>query len=205
MPKGPLIPLRDFERIHKTIYSVISNEQGDPLKSCFFFSMFAAAIMRRHYKIDAKVTAGIAAYRLGMDDKHTLMFAEEVDGYLECTDNGFHAWVEADDWVIDFMAPLFPKITPCAAKMFQKKRNQTASTPDGLSVPGDFFVLGNQTMTDSLFDHFDSKPAYADLLEIAKRWYKRPPKKMAGEVGIENGKGKIDMVKLQGARLVGAW
>ncbi|WP_421722143.1 DUF2026 family protein [Alloalcanivorax xenomutans] len=197
--------MRDYERIHMTICSVVRNEQEDPLKSCFFFSMSAAAILRRHYKVDAKVTAGIAAYRLGVEDRHTLIFAEAVDGYLECTDNGFHAWVEADDWVIDFMAPLFPKITPCAAKMFQKKREQAASTPDSLSVPGDFFVSGNQAMTESLFDHFISKPAYADLLQIAERWYKRPPKKMAGAVGIGDGKGKVDMVRLQGARLVGAW
>jgi len=202
---GPLIPLRDYERIHMTIYSVISNEEGNPLKSCFLFSMFAAAILRRYYKVDAKVTAGIAAYRVGVQDKHTLMFAEAVDGRLECTDTGFHAWVEAGDWVMDFMAPLFPMLIPCTAKMFQKKMKQAAPTPDGLSVPGDFFVSGDQAMTDSLFDHFISKPAYADLLKIAENWYKRPPRKMRDTVGIGDGKGKVDMVKFHGTRVSGAW
>lgn len=205
MPKGPLIPLRDYERIHMAIYSVISNEEGDPLKSCFFFSMFAAGILRRYYKVDAKVTAGIAAYRLGVQDKNTLMFAEAVDGHLECTGDGFHAWVEAGDWVIDFMAPLFPKLIPCTAKMFQKKAEQAAPTPDALSVPGDFFVSGNQAMTDSLFEHFISRPAYADLLQITENWYKRPPKKMPETVGIGDGRGRVDMVKLHGTRVIGAW
>ena len=200
-----LIPLMDFERIHMTIYSILNNENGDLLKSCFFFSMFGAAILRRHYKINATVNAGIAGYQIGNGDKNILMFAEPAGNELRCTANGFHAWIEADGWLLDLMSPLFPKIIPGQPKMLQKKLSDMAAEPDKLNSIGDFFLYGSQERTNELFEHFTSKPAHADLLHIAENWYRRPPKKMFKTISISDGKGNINAIPLSGTRLVGVW
>lgn len=200
-----LIPLQDFERIHRTIYSVLNNEKGDLLKSCFFFSMFGAAILRRHYKINATVTAGIAGYRIGSGDKNVLMFAEAVGNELRCTENGFHAWVEAEGWLLDFMSPMFPKSIPGPSKMLQKKLSDMVDGPDALTLQGEYFLSGSQERTDELSEYFTSKPAYADLLHIAEEWYRRPPKKMSRTISIGDGKGNVNAIPLTGNRLVGAW
>lgn len=188
-----------------TIYSVLNNEEANLLKSCFYFSMFAAAILRRHYKLEATVTAGIAGYRIGEGEQNVLMFAELVGNELQCTDNGFHAWVEVDGWLLDFMAPLFPQIMPGQAKMLQKKLSDSAEDLEALEKPGDFFLSPDAQRTNELFEHFLSKPAHSDLLQIAEQWYRRPPKKMQKAISIGDGRGAVNTVSLTGTRLSGAW
>lgn len=188
-----------------TIYSVLSSEQANVLKSCFFFSMFAAAILRRHYKIEAAAVAGIAGYRIGSGEKNVLMFAEAVGNELHCTENGFHAWVQAEGWLIDFIAPMFPRIVPGSPKMLQKRLSDVSPSPDALISPGDFFVEANPGRTNDLFEHFLSKPAHADLLDIAEQWYRRPPKKMQKTIQVSDGKGAVKPVPFIGTQVVGAW
>lgn len=207
-----LIPLKDYERISKIIYSILKNEDADMEKSCLYYSFFGAHILKEHYKLDAKVRAGIAGYRLGNGEKNLLMFAEVVGGKLTCSENGFHCWVEVEGWLIDFMAPIFPNVMlsagydeSCAPKMMQKKLGQMVESPDALSSSGEFFLSSHQDMMEELFEHFVSKSANTDLIEICSRWYKKPPKKMMKEISISDGKGRISNVQLKGRSVVGVW
>lgn len=64
------------------------------LRSRFFLSLCAVSILRKYYKVDAMVVAGMTAYRLGVEGNQVLIFSEKVDGYLKCTGNGVYALVE---------------------------------------------------------------------------------------------------------------
>ena len=121
------IPLEDYSRIFRTIYSVLLSENARIHNSCIWFSLIGAAILDEHYKLNPKVFMGIAAYMVDDSTKSVLTFAEENGERLRCTETGFHSWIMANDVIIDFTSPLFPTMikTPdgkslCEPKMFQK-------------------------------------------------------------------------------------
>ncbi len=158
-----LIPLKDYERIYKTIYSVLMSEKADITKCCLHFSLFGTFILKSHYKLDAKSVVGIAGHRVGNDIKNVLMFAEVIETRLACTENGFHSWIEVDGWLIDFMAPLFPKLMiaggcqePCEAKMMQKRLDRKVNSPNVLKSLGDFYIGPSTKYTRELTEHFYS-------------------------------------------------
>jgi hypothetical protein len=200
-----LIPFADFGRIHQTIYSIVKSEGADPLHSCFFFSMVGASILRQHYRIDASVSAGIAAYRLGGAKGQVLTFAEEIGEELHCTGNGFHAWVEAKGWLLDFMSPLFAQITDVPAKMLQKELSTGADTFGALVAPGDFLLDRDSEMEQSLLERFSSTRGNLDLLQIATDWYRRPPKRIKKTLEIFDQDGAVKKVRLTGVRPSGVW
>jgi hypothetical protein len=72
------IKLKDYERIYKTINTIIINENADPTVACTFFSFYGAHILREHYKMDAQPVAGLCLYHLGGNDD-ILTFGELVD------------------------------------------------------------------------------------------------------------------------------
>ena len=207
-----LIPLKDYERIHKTIYSILKNEDANMVRSCLYYSLFGAHILKEHYKIEPKVHAGIAGYCANAGEKGTLMFAEVSGGNLSCSKNGFHCWVEAEGWLIDFMAPIFPEIMKasgneqlCKPLMLQKELGLAVSNPGELVNTGDFYVSSNPNLMNELFNNFVSKPANTDLIEICSRWYKKPPKKMLKKIPISDGKGNMGAVSLGGKSVIGVW
>jgi hypothetical protein len=200
-----LIPLKDYERIHKTIYSILINEDAQTHHSCIYYSLFGAYILNEHYNIDPKVHAGIAGYRLVSGDQGTLLFAEINGSYLSCSDNGFHCWIEAEGWLIDFMAPSFPAMMKEAGNnntfkpfMFQKEINLASETPDEMSDIEDFFISSYPEFMNDIFNNFISKPLNTDLIEICSQWYKKPPKKMVKNLPISDGKGNISTISLVG-------
>ena len=208
----PLIPLRDYERIYKTIYSVLMSENADREHAALYFSLFGAGILIEHYKLDACPRAGIAGYGVGNDENNVLMFAEPDGDRLTCTKNGFHCWIEVSGWLIDFMAPVFPHVmrkrgheTPCKPMMMQKKLDDMVESYDSLKRPGDFRLSVSPGKMENLFEHFESKPVNADLMEISTDWYRRPPGDMNEQISMSDGRGNIIKVPYIGESLVGSW
>lgn len=205
-----LIQLKDFQRIHKTIYSILVNEGAEVTAACLYFSVFGACILSKHYGLEAVPVAGVAVYNLGPETK-PLLFAEAVDGSFQSSRNAFHCWIEVDDWVVDFMSPLFGTMlrsrgvdVGIEAKMMQKRFNEMSSL-DQLSKAGDFCLSGDEALTRILIRELSDKPANADLMNICADWYKRPPKKMRTSIAVGDGKGRVNEVKLSGVSVVGAW
>lgn len=209
---GPLVPLEDYCRIFRTIYSVLANEDAKIHHSCIWFSLIGAAILHKHYKLNAKVFMGIAAYMVDASSQSVLTFAEKDGARLVSSEGGFHSWIMADDILIDFTSPLFPTMikTPdgkplCQSKMFQRNIGTMASSPRELAVTGDFFMSANSKLTNDLIDDFIAVPLNMDLLNICSSWYRRPPSEMPPMIGITDGRGAINNLHLQRFEVRGAW
>jgi len=207
-----LIPMRDYGRIHKTIYSILESEDGNTEASCFYFCLFGASILRAHYRLNAKVVAGIAAYKLDSSSGDLLVFAENQSGQVVCSENGFHCWLEVDGWLIDFMGPLFHQMmlsrgceSSCEPWMMQKRLRSMSESIESMDKQGDFYLRSSRKQLESLERYAMSKRAYADLAEIAVGWYKRPPKKMMKSIPVADARGDVKNVSLQGKSLLGAW
>ncbi|MCS6120238.1 DUF2026 domain-containing protein [Shewanella baltica] len=206
-----LITLPDYQRIYSIAHAVLKSENSDTNKSCLFYNYCGAYILNNHYKINAKVHSGFAAYHLGVEK--ILGFGSIDDGKLKSSEYEFHSWVEADDWLIDFMAPEFPNImlyngccSPIPRKMMQSRLANMADGPDELKESGDFLVIPDMELTKSLAGHLESRPAFVDLVDICNQWFNKKPNKMHKSISISNGKGQLNQVSLSGIKpIVGRW
>jgi hypothetical protein len=203
---------RDYKRIFSTIYSILLSEDAKINNSCIYFSIIGSLILQTHYKINAKVYMGIAAYMLQETEELVLAFAENKDENIFCSENGFHSWIVANDCVIDFTAPLFPKMIKernriflCESKMFQKHLNLMCCSADKLKVNGDFFIRNDHEFTEEMIDHYTSYPVNIDLANICCEWYRRPPLNMKKAISISNAAGKIKKVPLKSFQITGHW
>jgi len=202
------IKMKDYERIYKTINTIIVNENADPTIACTFFSFYGAQLLSKHYKIEAQPVAGSCLYHLG-GDNNILTFGKFEDDFLVSDVDAFHCWVIADGWLIDFMAPAFPKLlngsAHCQPKMMQKPLSSMASSVSEMTSAGDFYFEVNPQLTNERVRYLSSSPAYSDLAEICSRWYRKPPKKMQKQIQIGDNHGNLNAVSLVGQKVVGAW
>lgn len=213
--KAPAIlplPLHDYSLASRTIYSLLASEQGEHYKACLFYSIIGAVILKKHYGINACPMVGAALYRIGAERLEVLALAVQSQGMIGSSEDGFHSWVEADGWVLDFMAPLFPEILLetgrsglCPRRAFQKRLTDGKSSLDDLQSAGDFIHLPNIDLTQRLLREFYSKRAYVDLLHIATDWFRRPPERMPGALEIGNGRGEVKSAPLLDLKLSGSW
>jgi len=212
MLKDLLIPQEDYNRIFNTIYSLLLSEDADIHHSCIPFSVVGSVILDKHYNIKAKVYMGMAAYMIDGINKNVLAFAEKVDGRHICSKNAFHSWIESDDFVIDFTAPLFTNMVSdnteqclCTPMMFQKMKTSMVNSPSQLEETGDFFLNCNDELTNELMDTFVEDPYNIDLVNVCCSWYKKPPLEMLKIIPISDGLGSIKNTQLQPLRVCGSW
>lgn len=205
-----ILKLKDYERIYKTINSIILDEKADPTVACTFFGVYGSYILSKHYKIDARPVAGVCLYNLG--NSNVLTFGKTESDIIVSNTDGFHCWVLAEGWHIDFMAPAFPDLLKntgrnftCKSKMMQKKLAQMASSAGDISTEGDYYFEINPELTNERIQYATSKIAYHDLAEICVQWYKKPPKQMLKAIQIGDGKGNSNTVPLKGKSVIGAW
>lgn len=206
-----LIPLPDFERIFRTIHGVLLNEKVDLARACLFFGIIGATILRIHYKLEAVVVVGFAAYKID-EGNDLLVLGTQKEGFLASESNGFHCWVQCDNWLLDFTSPLFQEMftscgfqKTCERKMFQKQELEMSNSLSELRNPGHFLYGGNQDLTNHLVDGFFSRLAYTDILKICLDWYKPTPKKMQEVIGVGSSKGHVQQTRLSPLQLSGAW
>lgn len=207
-----LIPHDDYCRIFRTIYSVLHSENAEIPHRCIWFSLIGATILHKHYNLNAKVFMGIAAYMVDDVSLSVLTFAEKDGQRLVSTEAGFHSWIEADGFVLDFMSPLFPTLmqTPdrkalCKSQMFQREIETMAKSPRELAATGDFFLCPNAKLTNDLVDDFISIPSNMDTLNNCSSWYRRPPSEMPQTIDVSNERGGIDKIHLQHFEISGEW
>lgn len=208
-----LLPQEDYLRITRTIHSVLASEKSDLNSACLFYATAGVSILRRHYSLRAGVFAGAAFYRVGSSANDVLAFAvQSPQGGLTSSRHGFHAWIEVESHVVDFMAPFFPEVveaagssTSCERRMLQKAVLDAKQSLQDLTHPGDFLYLPNDGLRNALLQSFLSPPAIPDLIEIATNWYRRPPEPMPGSIEVGNQQGSAKSVPLRNLEITGSW
>lgn len=203
-----LIKLRDYERIFQIISAVIDSEDGDPAHACIQFSLFGANILKDHFRLEAKVRCGLAAYHLGEDDQ-VLCFGEQSAEGLAGTEEGFHCWVEVDGWLLDFMAPKFGDLMKteftARPKMFQKKHSEMILHPNDMAHAGDFFLRHDQELADHILTPICEHLGMQDLAGLCSQWFKKTPKTIPMSAATVDQKGKTRPVKLSSVSIKSNW
>lgn len=206
--KNLLIPLKDYERVYRSIHSIIQAEGGATAHACLYFSFMGAEILRKHYKIDAMVNGGAAVIHTGNSKKQTA-FGRIKDGYFLSDRDAFHIWIEADGWMIDFMAPNFPSLPEAdnsmPSYMLQKQLKNVVVNFDGLIEQGDVYLQPNHDLLKELGNYFLSHAMNKDLMNVVCKWYRRPPKKMQKTFELLDQNGVKNKVNYLGKSVVGAW
>ncbi|PXW82707.1 uncharacterized protein DUF2026 [Ruegeria sp. P4] len=203
-----LIKLKDYERIFQVISAVVESEDGDPSYACIYYSVFGANILVDHFGVDAKVRCGLATYHLG-DDHEVLCFGKVTHAGITSTGEGFHCWVEAGEWLLDFMAPNFGTLKKTAftarPKMFQKRFSEMAGHPNEMSHAGQFFLQHNPELSETLLMPFVEQLGNQDLASLCSQWFKKTPKKIQTSVATADQNGKIRPVALKAVSLRSKW
>ena len=106
MKKRPLLALPDYQRIYQVIYSVLeASEVARTHRACILFTIAGTLILREHYKLPATISAGFMGMMVDAKSSTVAMYGRMGDG-PESDGQAFHAWVECQGWLIDFMAPI---------------------------------------------------------------------------------------------------
>lgn len=197
--------------------AVVTSIGKDSNKDCLFFCVTGAAILKHFYGKDARVLVGSAYYLLDDATSSVLAITKFDDGQLskgiiESDHDGYHAWLECDGQIIDFQAPVFPEALNSAGipvriprKMFQKPRARMSLGHDLHDCVGDFYVVPNLALTNSILPRILSHQTSLDLMNICIKWYVKPPKPILREFSMRDDTGKVVHMTLSDIDLVGAW
>lgn len=217
-PPQPLT-LYQYARIYKVIQGLSARFTKNVGRECVLFSVLGAALMHKHYRKDAKVICGLGAVIVHEAELPFLLhwFEKDDQGRCVATRETFHAWVECDGWVIDFMAPNYhealqtsPSFTSLGVptiprKMFQKRVEQVEGDLEGLTRVGQAVFYGDQEVTTAVIDKAFEKPQMDDVIGIAFAWHRPLPSSMETSMTITDDLGKLSTLQLARRELVGAW
>lgn len=225
-PNKSPISIEDFARIHGVIRGVLAGigvDVSDLTKSCVFFALAGAYLLRQKHGLDASPAAGAAflAISEGKSGLDILTYAKrDADSGVWCSDrDAFHAWVQIagrDDqsWLIDFTSPLYadairthrPTARP-AFKAFMRSSLEMLH-PDRFSdeaVVGDFFMEESKAHTAYLLQRAGRDRQAGDLIDIASGWYARSPSKIEEYLLIGSNDGRRQELRFKQPRLSGLW
>lgn len=205
------IPLPDYERVFRVIYSVIDDHANTP-HACIFFAIVGAAILEIKYKITATPVAGAAAFAVDGKSGIVSVFGEILDDEFVSTKDSFHCWVQSRGVAIDFMAPLFRESLKTYGhniavprRMFQKPLHEMAPSIRELNGEGAFFLQPNPELTQELFTSFSRRLMNTDFANVCLAWYARPPKPLPTNMGMRDNEGNSYFLRPKGPALEGVW
>lgn len=208
----PLLPLADYQRIFRVIHSVLDSVDANIPAASFFFSVTAAQILKKFYKLNAFPVAGAAFYLISQDDSAALSFGVLDGERVESNSDAFHCWVQCNDVAVDFMAPVFQELLAAAGHglpvqryMFQKPLTRMSAAADGLQLPGDFRLEPNLALTRDLLQQFMQKTALSNLSQVCVDWYRKPPKELETDLVMQAAEGPGTSIKLSRLQITGAW
>ena len=186
-----LITLADYRRIYSTVHSLLIADSVNSHEASMLFSVYGAQILKRHYGIAAQPVVGSAAYHLGLQAK-ILAFGEYQSGHLKSNDSQHHWWVEADGWMIDFMAPLFPVLVKRSGKeaqiepwMMQKPMAKAQKTLAAVQNQGDFLLVKNDSLASQKMSQMVTEKAHIQRGKLAVDWFVKAPKKMPSPLNVK--------------------
>ncbi|GAB3542899.1 DUF2026 domain-containing protein [Noviherbaspirillum agri] len=207
----PPLPLADYQRIFRVLKTVLDSADAAPAHPDVFFSMAGAFLVQQLYKKRCQPVAGAAFFRVDDDAGTVLSFADKDHEDLS-SDRGFHCWILCEDYIIDFMAPLFRESLQamglsgsCSRKMFQKPRSAMSDSPLLMRNPGDFHMLPNVDLTSRVLSEFFANERNNDLVQTCAHWYRKPPKDIPRQATMTGNDGAVSHLTLSSLSLVGAW
>jgi Protein of unknown function (DUF2026) len=205
-----LLPLPDYQRIYQVIYSVLeASEIAITHRACIFFASVGTMILREHYKLQATISAGCMALMVDEQRANVAIYGREENGVWVSDESAFHAWVECDGWLIDFMAPIMGTAmredghdwhVPCW--MLQKRLTDRKSAINEIQHVGEFFISHDRALTESLID--DQSSQFADLANICMNWFRRPPKPLKA-IAMADSHGPVKTLVVRAPLINGVW
>jgi hypothetical protein len=214
----------EYQRLHNVIHSLSENWENEAGRSCVFFSITGAALMHKHYHLNAKVICGSGAVRLDEKTETALSwFSHNKDGTVTTGSEAFHTWIECDGWLIDLMAPNYREALTSATlqhenserhsaapndvprMMLQKLTAQTEGELDDMKKPGDCVFVPDQEVTTSVINNAFDSVQFGDIIAIAYAWHRPCPQKMEQSITITDNFGEITTIKLIKRELTGKW
>ena len=207
--KRPLLPLPDYQRIYQVIYSVLeASEVARPHRACILFTIAGTLILREHYKLPATISAGFMGMMVDEKSSTVAMYGRMGDG-PESDGQAFHAWVECQGWLIDFMAPIMgmafkedghPLDVP--RWMLQKPLTERKSDINELQRVGDIYLEHDSALAESLLD--SQSAGSIDLAEVCTAWFRRPPRALK-EMALGDSHGKPKQLVLRAPSIDSVW
>lgn len=183
-PKPP-IALADYQRIYEVAYSVLENSGiAATHRACIFFAAAGTLILRERYGLQATISAGSLALMVDEETANVVAYGREESGLFVSDKNAFHAWVECDGWLIDFMAPIMGvtlkddgRDNTIPRRMLQKSLAEREATLSSIHHAGEYFIERDAKLVADLLD--SQGVQFADLLNICLAWFRKPPEPLA--------------------------
>lgn len=210
MTRRPLLPLPDYQRIYQVIYSVLgASEIATTHRACIFFASVGTMILREHYGLPATISAGCMALMLDEHKANVAIYGRVEDGVFLNDKNAFHAWVECDGWLIDFMAPIMGVALHedghgwhAPRRMLQKRLADRKSSIGEIQHVGEFFISHDRSLTESLID--GQSVQFGDLMKVCLAWFRRPPKPLK-DVALADSHGQTKTLVVRAPSIDRVW
>lgn len=207
----PPLPFKDYERIYQTIYSVIKSAGLARHRACLTFATAGMLLLRNHYGLDATISAGSMALMVDEESALVVVYGRQVNGQWIYDTKGFHAWVEVDGWLVDFMAPIMGQALiedgcnfNVPRRMLQKPLTDQKNYAEEVQHEGEFFCYHDKAVTESLIDRQSHE--FFNIIDVCQHWYRRPPAGMPPLARRLNGpSGSKSVVPLQAPSIDGVW
>jgi hypothetical protein len=205
-----LLPLPDYQRIYQVTYSVLeASEIALTHRACIFFASAGAMILRDHYRLPATISAGCMALMVDEQSANVVVYGREEGGVFVNDNNAFHAWVECNGWLVDFMAPIMGIALredghgwDVPRRMLQKRIEDRQDRLEDIQHVGEFFIAHDRALTESLID--DQSIQFGDLLKACLAWYRRPPKPLKN-IALADSHGPTKTLVARAPSIEGVW
>ena len=183
-PMRPLLPLPDYQRIYEVVYSVLqASEVAVTHRSCLLFATAGLMILRDTYRLPATLSAGCMAMMVNEAAADVVVYGRMGESDKRSDEDAFHAWVECDGWLIDFMAPIMGVAMredgyakPVPRQLLQKRLENGKASPEAIQRAGEFYLEHDRDLTESLLDY--QSVGFFDLVKVCQSWHRRPPRKL---------------------------
>jgi hypothetical protein len=210
MAQSFALPQPDYQRIYQVVYSVLeASGIAVTHRACIFFAAAGTMILREHYRREATISAGCMALMVDEQQARVVVYGREESAGFVNDAAAFHAWVECDGWLIDFMAPIMGDALledghrwHLPRQMLQKRIVESKATLSDIQELGDFFIWHQPSLAEQLIDR--QPVQFIDLLNICLSWY-RPPPGPLNDLALADSHGPSQKLVLRAPSIVGVW
>lgn len=204
------LPLADYQRIYQVIYTVLqASEVAITHRACLFFTVAGTLLLREHYSLPATITVGGAALMVNEEHAQVVVYGRGRDGFFVGESDAFHAWVQCDGWMIDFMAPIIGEAIredghnwTVPSRMLQKRVDEGKLAVGDIQHAGEFCLSPDPKLAEELIDRLSL--GSTELLKVCQAWFRRPPKSLKN-LAMGDSQGSPKNLVLRAPSIVGAW
>ena len=166
-------------------------------------------ILRDHYALPATISAGCLAIMIDEQKANVAVYGRDEGGVFVNDKDAFHAWVECEGWLVDFMAPIMGislREDGCdwhvPRRMLQKRLCEQKSSLDEIQHAGEFFLSHDESLAGSLLD--SQSVQFQDLLDVCVTWFRRPPKPLK-DIALANSHGPAKKLVARAPSIDDVW